>query len=144
MGDYISYEVSLFLEAAYYGIILGISYDILRVFRRIFKHKNFFVYIEDYLFWVIWGVLIFAFIFNYNDGIVRGYIFGAFLIGALLYTKSFSGFLVKYVSKIADFIVSLLLKKPIKVIKIYISKFKTHIKKGIKGLYGHKTRKKKE
>lgn len=131
MGDFITQEVNVFLESAYYGMILGASYDVLRILRRIIKHKNFVVYIEDYIFWVVWGVILFALIFNYNDGDVRGYVFAAVVIGGILYEKSFSSFLVKYISLILNKILMFILKKPLKAVKMVIIKIAKHIKKGI-------------
>ena len=144
MGDFINQEISMFLEAAYYGMLLGISYDVLRIFRRVVSHKNFVVYIEDYLFWVVWGVILFALIFNYNDGNMRGYVFAAVVIGGVLYLKSFSPFLVKYVSLILGNILTFVLKKPLKAVKMVIMKLVKRAVKGIKKLNGVSNRKKKE
>lgn len=144
MGDFINQEISMFLEAAYYGMLMGISYDVLRIFRRVVSHKNVIVYIEDYLFWVVWGIILFALIFNYNDGNIRGYVFVAVLIGGILYLKSFSPFLVKYVSLILGNILTFILKKPLKEVKMFIMRLVRKAKKGIKKLNGIPHRKKKE
>ncbi len=144
MGDFINQEISMFLEAAYYGMLMGISYDVLRIFRRVVSHKNVIVYIEDYLFWVVWGIILFALIFNYNDGNIRGYVFVAVLIGGILYLKSFSPFLVKYVSLILGNILTFILKKPLKAVKMFITRLVSKAKKGIKKLNGIPHRKKKE
>ncbi len=144
MGDFINQEISMFLEAAYYGMLMGISYDVLRIFRRVVSHKNVIVYIEDYLFWVVWGIILFALIFNYNDGNIRGYVFVAVLIGGILYLKSFSPFLVKYVSLILGNILTFILKKPLKAVKMFIMRLVRKAKKGIKKLNGIPHRKKKE
>ena len=144
MGDFINQEISMFLEAAYYGMLMGVSYDILRIFRRVVSHKNLIVYIEDYLFWVVWGVILFALIFNYNDGNIRGYVFAAVLVGGLLYLKSFSPFFVKYVSLILGNILTFILKKPLKAVKMVIVRFTKRIMKGIKRLNGITHRKKKQ
>ncbi|MFQ9933240.1 MAG: spore cortex biosynthesis protein YabQ [Lachnospiraceae bacterium] len=144
MGAFIWNEVDLFLQSAWYGMMLGMSYDVIRILRRIVKHKNIIVYIEDYLFWVVWGVILFALIFNYNDGNVRGYVFAGVIIGGLLYTKSFSGFLVKYISIVLNKIITLVLKKPAKAVKIVIMKPVRYLKKGIKRVYGRLGKKKEE
>lgn len=144
MGDFINQEISMFLEAAYYGMLMGISYDALRIFRRVVSHKNVIVYIEDYLFWVVWGIILFALIFNYNDGNIRGYVFVAVLMGGLLYIKSFSPFLVKYVSLILGNILTFILKKPLKAVKMFVRRLTGKAKKGIKKINGITHRKKKE
>ncbi len=147
MGDFIWKEIDLFIQSAYYGILLGLSYDVLRILRRILKHKNFLVYIEDYIFWVIWGIVIFALLFSHNDGVVRGYVFIAIIIGGFLYLKAFSFFLVKYISLILNKILTLVLKKPLKAVKMVLVKVFTRIKKcvkkGIKKVHGKKSIKEK-
>lgn len=150
MGDFINQEIRMFLESAFYGMILGLSYDMLRILRRIIKHKNIIVYIEDYLFWTVWGVMFFALIFNYNDGNIRAYVFAAILAGVVLYIKGISPFLVKYVTLILGNIFTLVLKKPIKAVKMFVSKLigrlMKNIKKGINKTNGitHRKKSKKE
>lgn len=135
MGDFISHEIDLFLQSAYYGMILGASYDVLRILRRVIRHKNVIVYIEDYLFWVVWGIMLFALIFNYNDGNVRWYVFGAVILGGILYEKSFSTLIVN--------ILTFLLKKPIKTVRMIIIKLFLSIKKGLVRINGCFRKKKK-
>lgn len=144
MGDFIVQEVRLFLESAYFGMLLGASYDMLRILRRVVKHKNFVVYIEDYLFWVVWGVILFALIFNYNDGDVRGYVFVAVTIGGILYEKSFSSFLVKYISLILNKILTFILKKPLKAVKMVLIRMARYLKKGMMRVNGSFSKKKKK
>lgn len=122
MSEFIREEVSIFIEAAWQGMLIAVCYDVLRILRRIIKHKDIVVNIEDYVFWVIVGIAVFSMIFQNNDGVVRGYIFLALLTGAYIYHKSVSSFLVRYISKILNFVIALLLKKPLKWAKIIIKK----------------------
>lgn len=159
MGDFIREEFSIFLEAAWYGMMIAISYDVLRILRRIVKHHDIMVGIQDFLFWVAVGIVVFAMIFQCNDGVVRGYIFMALLLGAYAYHKSVSSLIVKYLSKILNFFLTLLLKKPLKwariilvrVFKIFITPFKllagwiNSAFKGIRAKHGkHNDKKKKK
>lgn len=134
MSEFIQEEISVFLEAAWYGMFIAVFYDVLRVLRRVIKHSDIIVGIQDYLFWVIVGIVVFSMIFQSNDGIVRGYIFLALLIGAYVYNKSVSSFFVKYISKILNFILTLLLKKPLKWVKIIIRKMRKVLIKPFKKL----------
>ena len=123
MGTFIQDEIQVFLEAAWYGMLITASYEILRILRRVIKHGDIWVGIQDFLFWVISGMIMFAMIFRCNDGVVRGYIFIAFLIGAYLYHQSISFWIVKYISKILNFILTFLLKKPLKWARIIFIRF---------------------
>ena len=114
MDELILEEINMFLEAAWSGMLIAVAYDVLRILRRIVKHWDWVVTVEDYLFWVIIGILVFAMIFQWNDGIVRGYVIVTLVFGAYLYHAAFSELLVKYASKILNFILTILLKKPLK------------------------------
>lgn len=122
MDELILEEVNLFLEAAWFGMHIAVAYDILRILRRLVRHRNWIVTVEDYLFWIVTGVMIFAMIFQWNDGIVRGYVLVTMFIGAYLYHASVSEFLVKYISKILNFILTIVLKKPLKCFKIILTR----------------------
>lgn len=134
MSEFIREEVSIFIEAAWQGMFIAVFYDALRILRRVIKHKDFIVNIEDYIFWVIVGVAVFSMIFQNNDGVVRGYIFLALLTGAYTYHKSVSPFLVRYISKILNFIFTLLLKKPLKWTKMMLGRILKLLAKPFKGL----------
>lgn len=129
MGNLIIQELELFLESAYYGMLLGLSYDVLRIVRRVIRHRNIIVYIQDYLFWVVWGIIIFAMIFTENNGDIRAYVFGGIVIGDMLYLKTFSRPIVRYISRIINFIVNLLLKKPMKKIRMFLTRLMWRLKK---------------
>jgi len=134
MGEFIWEEVSIFIEAAWQGMFIAVFYDALRIFRRVIRHNDIAVNIEDYIFWVIVGLAVFSMIFQNNDGAVRGYIFAALLAGAYTYHKSVSSFLVRYISKILNFILTLLLKKPLKWAKMMLGRILRLLGKPFKGL----------
>ncbi len=134
MSEFIREEVSIFIEAAWQGMLIAVCYDALRILRRVIKHKDIIVNIEDYLFWVIVGIAVFSMIFQNNDGVVRGYIFLALLTGAYTYHKSVSLFLVRYTSKILNFVITLLLKKPLKWAKMIIRRVLKFFAKPFKAL----------
>ena len=83
-------------------MIIAVCYDMLRISRRIMKKSDLLVGLEDFFFWVAAGIVVFSMIFQCNDGVIRGYMFLALLIGAWLYHKS-------------------ILKKPLKWIKMMIN-----------------------
>lgn len=134
MSEFIQEEVSIFIEAAWQGMLIAVCYDALRVLRRVIKHKDIIVNIEDYIFWVIVGLAVFSMIFQNNDGVVRGYIFLALVTGAYTYHKSVSSFLVRYISKILNFVITLLLKKPLKWAKMIMKKVLRFFAKPFKAL----------
>ena len=103
----------MLLNSLYTGLVMMAAYDVLRLFRRIIRHKNVFVNIEDFLFWVMAGFFIFSIIYSENDGALRWFIIAATMSGAYIYEKSFGKFLVKYVSRYVNKILNIVLKKPL-------------------------------
>lgn len=120
MEDFIVKEARLFIDSLYTGLIIMTFYDVLRLLRRIVKHKDIFVSIEDFLFWNIAGIFIFSLIYSQNDGRIRWFIIVGICIGAYVYAKSFGRFLVKYTSKIINKILNIVLKKPLNKVKMTI------------------------
>ena len=53
MDEYIAKEALLLINSLYTGLLVMAYYDILRLFRRLIKHNNFFVGAEDFIFFII-------------------------------------------------------------------------------------------
>lgn len=99
------------------GIAIGILFDIFRVTRKTFKISDFITYIQDSIFWIMSGILTLYFIFNFNNGEIRLYIFLGIILGIVLYILLIS----KYFVKINTFILDKL-KKVIEIILLPIKK----------------------
>lgn len=91
-------ENEFLLHALFMGIFVTFIYDILRIFRRVIPHNNFFVSLEDCLFWVYCAIRVFLLMYHESNGTLRWFaIFGA-LGGMFVYMRLVSPFFVKYVS----------------------------------------------
>lgn len=96
-------ELYIFLIAINYGLILGGIYDFYRVFRYFSKPKKILTAVEDILFWIIITLIIFTFLVNKTNGIIRGFVLLGFAIGYLIYFKAISKYsysLLKIVFKL--------------------------------------------
>lgn len=110
-----------FLIGLILGAIGGVIFDISRIIRhRVNKRK--FISVTDMLFWAVYLFVFLIFLYRYNDGMLRGYIFIAVFISASLYFMLISSaflkvgsFILKVIEKIITFIV-LLIFWPIKFI----------------------------
>lgn len=123
------------------GMIIGILFDIFRIIRKTFKTSDFITYIEDTIFWILSGIVTLYFIFNFNNGEIRAYIFLGILLGISTYilviSKHFiniNTFIVEKVKKIIQIIISpiqkiirILLFRPISFIFINFNKTFKHI-----------------
>lgn len=114
----------LFLDALLCGMVIAVIYDILRIYRNVIPHLNILIGIEDFIFWNLAGIYVFAVMFGKNDGVVRGFFFVGTIIGAYIYKKSVGELLVKYSSKGINFIINIILKKPINKVIMIIRKLK--------------------
>lgn len=123
MEEFIVKEAELFLDSMFTGLVIMALYDILRLFRRIVSHSNIIVGLEDFLFWNMAGIFIFALIYAENDGRIRWFIVVGICMGAWIYAKSFGSFLVKYTAKYINKLVNIVLKKPINKVKIALRYF---------------------
>lgn len=77
------------------GAVLFLVYDVLRIFRRMAAHGNFWIAVEDFLYWLLCTAAVFVLLYRENDGMVRGFAFGGILIGMLLYYVTLSRLLIK-------------------------------------------------
>lgn len=82
-------ELSVFLSACLSGNLICLIYGALCVFRRIIKHKLFWISVEDFMFWI--GIALYLFLQMYRAcaGSIRWYfvcgvLAGGFLTGQLL------------------------------------------------------------
>lgn len=94
-------EENMFLLYAFgSGILITAVYDILRIGRRVLPHKGLLVSLEDLVFWIFCALYIFGLMHRESNGSLRWFAVMGALAGMLLYKKTASGFLVRYISLI--------------------------------------------
>lgn len=92
-------EENVFLLYAFAsGIFITFVYDILRIWRRVAPHGGVLVSLEDLAFWVFCAIHIFRLMHRESNGSLRWFAVMGALAGMLLYKKTVSGQLVRYVS----------------------------------------------
>lgn len=84
------------------GIVIGIIFDIFRIFRRSFKTNDIITYIQDILFWFATGCILLFSIFTFNNGELRGYIFIGIILGLVLHLIVLSKYLINMFLKIIN------------------------------------------
>ncbi len=90
MTEIIMGQVRFVLFSACLGMFLMAGYDILRLFRFLFRHGKIAVWAEDLLFWCLMSVPAYAVFFLYNDGAIRWYGVLAIFLGSILYEYGLS------------------------------------------------------
>lgn len=87
------------------GFSIGLLFDIFRIFRKSFKTNDFITYIQDFIFWILTGIIVLYSIFTFNNGELRGYIFIAIFLGIILYLLLLSNYVVSIFTKIIKIVV---------------------------------------
>ena len=107
------------------GFLIGLLFDIFRIFRKSVKTADFVTNIEDILFWILAGISILFTIFKFNDGELRAYIFLGLLLGSLIYILIFSRVFIKISLDIINLIkklIFIIIIKPIKILFKFLKK----------------------
>lgn len=92
-------ELELFGSSLLLGAGLLVIYDAIRILRRIFPHGVIWISLEDFVYWTAASIFFFLRLCKVNNGIVRGYILLAMALGALIYYRLLSRFLMGWLTK---------------------------------------------
>ncbi|MCI8992651.1 MAG: spore cortex biosynthesis protein YabQ [Eubacterium sp.] len=90
------------------GAILIAIYDVLRIWRLVCRHGTIWTAIEDFLYWCMTAVVIFRFLCEKNNGIMRGFAIGGILIGMFLVNTWVSPHTVHGIARFLRFCIRLI------------------------------------
>ena len=113
--------------AVVYGAAITFVYDLIRIFRRIIAHGNFWIGVEDFFFWIWTSLWSFSVLYRENDGNLRMYTIGSMVLGMILYHQLISEIFVKISAKVLKRVLTILLY-PLQKVKIYIIFFGKKLK----------------
>lgn len=102
MDEIIRHELILGKMSFLFGVAVTAGYDVIRVLRRLFSHNNFWIAVEDVIFWILCSVGTFLFLQNYNRGMIRYTMVMAAGVGMILYHYLLGKYLVKYLTLILN------------------------------------------
>ncbi len=120
-------EARLFVDGFLLGALLVAGYDLIRVFRRLIRHGIIWVSMEDGVYWLVCAVLMFAMLYQNNDGRIRAYIFGAAVLGGIVYHLVLGKYFIRIVSKVI-LTIKKQLKKVWKVVTMFLkNKFRIEV-----------------
>ena len=136
MSEFIFEEANFFIASFLYGMFLLVIYDGIRIIRRTFSHGKLLIAIEDMIFCIFSGLLIFVMMYEKNNGIVRGTALLSMGIGMFLYYYSMSYYVVDFGYE--------MIGKPVKKIHSFLGKGLKNLKQAVKLLVNPKTKEEKE
>ncbi|MEG1797721.1 MAG: spore cortex biosynthesis protein YabQ [Clostridium sp.] len=88
-------QVNLFVFSLLSGILIGVLFDIYRTIRGFESLNKLISAIEDVLFWILTGIVIFIFMMYTSYAYMSFNVFVYIGIGLFLYLKAISKFFVK-------------------------------------------------
>lgn len=100
----------VFLICILSGALIGIFFDIFRIYRKSFKTPDFITYLQDITFWVLTGLFVLYVVFKFNNGELRWYIFLGIILGMILYILIFSKHFIKINVIIISFVKKIVIK----------------------------------
>ena len=80
-------EVGIFISAMYSGSFLLSVYYLIEMIRKIIRHREWTINLEDIFFWIFSGGYLFVQIYHTNNGNIRLYYVLGLVLGALLSWK---------------------------------------------------------
>lgn len=135
---------NLFLLYSFvFGIGITFVYDVFRIFRKLCPHKRFVISVEDILFWIFCALSVFYLMHTQSNGTLRWFAVLGAMAGMLLYKKTVSDFLVKWISagllQVLKGIYKIvyILGTPFRFLLKKWKKTGMHVKDGTKRLKGH-------
>lgn len=105
MREIIECEIDFFINSVFFGFFLTFTYDLFVILRRLIKHRVYIVTIEDIVYGIFIGVNIFLLNYEYNNGVVRFFMFLGLIIGSVIYHKIFSTTLVLVFSTTIEYFI---------------------------------------
>ncbi|MCI8660895.1 MAG: spore cortex biosynthesis protein YabQ [Lachnospiraceae bacterium] len=100
MSPDIHFEARLLMMGAATGAGLMALYDFLRAFRAVVRHGWLWVGIEDLIYWIFAGFVVFYLLYRENDGALRLYVIGTVLLTMIFYDRLCSAFFRKVLKKL--------------------------------------------
>lgn len=88
-------QADLFYIFILTGILLGVLFDVFRILRKSFKTSDLITYIEDVVFWILAGFLLFYTVYKFNNGEIRSYVLLGIALGLTAYLIIFSKIFIK-------------------------------------------------
>lgn len=99
VSENIFHELDFFAVSFALGILLVLVYDCLRILRRLVRHGVVWISLEDLCYWIFTAFVIFAMLYQKNDGLIRGFSIGGIVLGMVLYNQLISRYTVKYITR---------------------------------------------
>lgn len=103
-------ESRFFLYSVCMGLIITFIYDFIRLARAVIVHSNFFITLEDIIFWIFTSCALFLMLHKVNNGMLRWFTIAGALLGMVMYRKSLGQYMVVFLTSVIKKIQHLVLQ----------------------------------
>ena len=97
-----NYQLMAFAAAIAIGSIMGISYDAIRITRRVVRIKSVIVQLEDAVYWITAAIWAFLVVLNRFDGEIRLFNIVGIGVGMAIYFASLSRLVMALADKFTE------------------------------------------
>ncbi|MCM8709563.1 spore cortex biosynthesis protein YabQ [Clostridium sp. SYSU_GA19001] len=101
----VSVQLNILIFSILAGVLTGILFDLYRVFRGLENPNRIVTFIEDMLFWIFTGIVVFIFLLFTNYAYMRMYVYAAIGIGIIIYMEMISKIFIKVQYKLIKSII---------------------------------------
>ncbi len=108
-------QANLFIMFSLVGMIIGLLFDIFRIFRKTFKTKDIVTYLEDIVFWILTGIIIIYSMYRFCDGELRFFMIVGIIFGTTMYILTLSKYIIIFFTIVIN-VVKKIIIYPIKLI----------------------------
>lgn len=108
MNELVNTQTLLFIRCIEIGILMGMIYDLIRIFRKIINHYNWVVQVEDGLYWVGCSFIGFGILYMHNYADIRLFGIIGIILGGIFYLCTFSILFMKIATWVIDVVKNIL------------------------------------
>lgn len=102
MNELVNTQTLLFIRCIEIGILMGMIYDLIRIFRKIINHYNWVVQVEDALYWLACSFIGFGILYMHNYADIRFFGVVGMILGGIFYLCTFSIVFIKIATWVID------------------------------------------
>lgn len=109
-------ETAIFLYSVLLGVVFGAGYELLRILRRVIRHNDVAVFLQDFFYTVLCSLCYYIFVTALAWGQLRAFVLFGCIMGMLLEMFTVGNAATGLISAFLSVVIRLVVVKPIAVI----------------------------
>lgn len=103
-----NFQIQLACVGFFLGTVGAFVYDIMRIIRLYISHSKFIEYLEDYLFWVVYGLVVFLCCLKVNYGEIRPFFLVSLFLAMIIYYFFVASIIHSFMIPLIDLILKII------------------------------------